>query len=141
MTDERTYVIYTDGGARGNPGPAGIGVVIIEKGHIRYRHGEYIGSATNNVAEYRALIHALTRAADMGARRLHIHMDSELIVRQMKGEYKVKDRTLANLFLTVWNARQKFEHITFSHIRREKNKIADSLVNEALDKHAGLVKK
>lgn len=133
-------VIYTDGGARGNPGPAGIGVQIVgEDGSLLKEFGEYIGEQTNNVAEYTALIRALEellklfgpKLRDM---RVEVRMDSELVVRQMSGVYKVKEPTLKTLFTRA--ATLRLEHIPnliFTHVRREKNKRADELVNEAID--------
>lgn len=130
----KTLVINTDGGARGNPGPAGTGVVIKNKeGEIVYRHGGYIGSATNNVAEYRALIKALTEAHNLAATAVKINMDSELIVKQMLGQYKIKEPTLQTLAGQVLALLKKFDHYTFTHIRREFNKEADMLVNQAID--------
>jgi ribonuclease HI len=127
-------IIYTDGGARGNPGPAAIGVVI---GDI-YHHGEYIGETTNNVAEYSALLHALKKAKSLykdslGSTELEIRMDSELIVKQMRGEYRVKNEGLRPLFLDIQKLIPEFHHVSFHHIPREKNKEADALVNKALD--------
>ncbi|MBU1179934.1 ribonuclease HI family protein [Patescibacteria group bacterium] len=125
--------IFTDGGARGNPGPAGIGVVIKENGKTVKEYGEYIGKATNNQAEYRALISALETAKEMGAEEVNIFMDSELIVKQVKGEYKVKHPGLAPLFLKLYNLRIGFKRFSITHIRREKNKEADAQVNKAID--------
>jgi len=127
-------VIYTDGGARGNPGPAGIGVVIGDA----YEHGEYIGETTNNVAEYSALVFALKKAKslykdDCTNLDIEVRMDSELIVKQMKGEYKVKNEGLRPLFLEAQKLIQLFHHVSFMHIPREKNARADALVNQALD--------
>lgn len=127
-------VIYTDGGARGNPGPAGTGVVIKnEAGEVVYRHGGYIGSATNNVAEYSALIKALTEAHNLGATEVKVNMDSELIVRQMLGQYKIKEPTLQQLAQKVLGLLKHFDKHSFTHIRREFNKEADMLVNQAID--------
>ena len=125
--------IFTDGGARGNPGPAGIGIVIKENGKTVKEYGEYIGETTNNQAEYRALISALETARNMKAEEVNIFMDSELIVKQIKGQYKIKHPDLAPLFLKLHNLRSGFKRFTVSHIRREKNKEADALVNKAID--------
>ena len=127
-------IIYTDGGARGNPGPAGIGVVIGDD----YEHGEYIGETTNNIAEYKALVFAIKKAKSLYKEHcstldLEIRMDSELIVKQMKGEYKVKNEGLRPLFLEVQKYIPEFHHVSFHHIPREKNSRADALVNKALD--------
>lgn len=126
--------IFTDGGARGNPGPAAIGAVIGGK-----PYGKYIGVATNNVAEYKALIFALKKAIALlgkikaGETDVYCNMDSELIVNQLNGVYKIKDPELQPLFIEVWNLRQDFKSVHFMHIPREKNTIADTMVNEALD--------
>lgn len=128
---------FTDGGARGNPGPAGIGVVIKdESGEVVYKKGKYIGKTTNNQAEYQALIFALEKAHELKATEVACYLDSELVVKQVKGEYKVKEPTLAMLYLKVWNLKNKFSSISFHHIYREKNVEADALVNLALDKQA-----
>ncbi|MDP2736257.1 MAG: ribonuclease HI family protein, partial [bacterium] len=127
--------LYTDGGARGNPGPAGIGAVILgEKGDVVAEISEYIGEATNNQAEYKALIAGLTKAKELGARELEVFLDSELVVKQLNREYRVKDKDLAPLFLSVYNISLGFKKIVFKHIRREKNELADKLVNQVLDK-------
>jgi len=126
--------IFTDGGSRGNPGPAGIGVVIygVNK-KIIGEYKDFIGEATNNVAEYKALILALEKARQLGGRTLVINMDSELIVRQMNGQYKIKEATLKELAAQVFKFSNKFESVTFRHVERAKNKEADRLVNQALD--------
>ena len=133
----KKLIVYTDGGARGNPGPAAFGVVIGET----YMHGEYIGETTNNVAEYSGLVYALKHAkkgtdeADMAKVDLEVRMDSELIVKQMKGEYKVKNEGLKPLFLEAKKFISHFHSVSFVHIPREKNKEADAMVNKALDNH------
>ncbi|MDE2311873.1 MAG: ribonuclease HI family protein [Patescibacteria group bacterium] len=127
-------IINTDGGARGNPGPAGIGVVIRdESGQILARHNQYIGKTTNNVAEYRALILALAEAGKHDADELLVNMDSELIVRQMTGQYKIKEPTLQALAAEVLKLRRQFKNVAFRHVPREQNKDADLLVNQAID--------
>ena len=129
-------IIYTDGGARGNPGPAGIGIFFPDLGK---EYGEVIGKATNNVAEYSALIYALKKAKQLlgsdkaKATDLEVRSDSELMISQMKGEYKVKSEDLKPLFMEVWNLRQEFSSVSFIHIPREENSRADALVNRALD--------
>ena len=138
-------IIHTDGGARGNPGPAGIGVVIKKVGPSSAQgfggqgetHGfkKYIGETTNNQAEYRAVILALEKAKELGGEELEFYLDSELVVKQLNREYRVKDAGLAPLFVEVWNRGLHFKKITWHHIRREYNKEADKLVNEALDEH------
>lgn len=133
-------IIHTDGGARGNPGPAGIGVVIEdETGEVLKELSEYIGEATNNVAEYHALIRALGEAKVLFGERtlelpVEVMMDSELVVRQCQGVYKVKDPTLKEKFAMVAQMRMEdFPNLAFTHVRREKNSRADELVNEAID--------
>jgi|SRR5581483_597271 len=126
--------IFTDGGARGNPGPAGIGVVIHdEAGKVIKQLKQYIGEATNNTAEYKALILALREAAALKADDLQINMDSELIVRQMQGVYKIKEPNLKILAQEVIILRNQFKSVTFTHVPREQNKAADKLVNQAID--------
>jgi ribonuclease HI len=126
--------IFCDGGARGNPGPAAVGVVIKnEKGDVLFSAGKYIGETTNNQAEYQAVIFALEKAKELGGRELEFSLDSELVVRQLNGEYKVKNPELAQQYLKIWNRRQKFRRVEFRHVYREENKMADRLVNEALD--------
>jgi len=127
-------IIHTDGGARGNPGPAGIGAVI-KIGDEIHEFKEYIGETTNNQAEYRALILALTKAKLLNASEVECFLDSELVVKQLKREYKVKDKDLATLFLKVWNLSAEFKKISFHHVYRENNKHADQLVNEAIDSY------
>ncbi len=128
-------VAYTDGGARGNPGPAAIGAVVGGR-----RYGERIGEATNNVAEYRAVIFALKKVKQLlGTTKakgieVEIRSDSELVVSQLSGTYKVKDPGLTSLFVEVWNLRQDFKVVSFTLIPREENRSADALVNQALDR-------
>lgn len=123
-----------DGGARGNPGPAAIAAVVATpEGEVLEEIGETIGPATNNVAEYRALLLGIERAQALGAIELDLVGDSELIVRQVKGEYKVKDPTLRELHAQVRAALGGFDRWSIRHVRREHNAEADRLVNEALD--------
>ena len=127
-------MVNVDGGARGNPGPAAVGIVVQSAdGEVLEERGERIGSATNNVAEYRALLLGIERAAELGASELELVGDSELVVRQIKGEYKVKDATLRELHAEVKRALRGFEGWSIRHVRRERNAEADRLVNEALD--------
>ncbi len=134
-------VIYTDGGARGNPGPAGIGIVIYEvKGdgeELVEQFGKYIGKTTNNQAEYQALLAALKRAHELGALTVDCLLDSQLVVRQLNREYKVRDPEIAKIFTKVWNETINFKTIRFYHVPREKNKRADKMVNEAIDHALG----
>ena len=126
-----------DGGARGNPGPAGIGVVLRSKdGTELVTLGRFIGHATNNVAEYRALITALQKAKDLGARRVAIRGDSELVVKQMKGVYRVKNEALRELYDEAQALLGHFEHSTIDHNYRNKNALADKLANLAMDRKA-----
>lgn len=127
--------LFTDGGARGNPGPAGIGVVIKDGDKIILEANEYIGETTNNQAEYKALILGLEKAKELKAEEAECFLDSELVTKQMNGEYKVKNKELAPLFVKAWNLSLGFKKIIFKHIYRENNKEADRLVNEAIDKH------
>ena len=130
-----TIVIYTDGGARNNPGPAGVGVVIID-GEKKVELKKYIGERTNNWAEDEAIIFALTEAKKRGfaGREIEVRMDSELIQRQLTNEYQVKEETLWPQYIKVHNLLvAHFPHITFVHIPRAQNAEADRLVNEAID--------
>lgn len=126
--------VNVDGGSRGNPGPAAIAAVVRDAdGGVLQEKGETIGRATNNVAEYRALLLGIELAAALGASELELVGDSELIVRQVKGEYKVKDRALRELHAQAKQALKPFERWSIRHVRREQNTDADRLVNEALD--------
>ncbi|OGY81837.1 MAG: hypothetical protein A3F54_04675 [Candidatus Kerfeldbacteria bacterium RIFCSPHIGHO2_12_FULL_48_17] len=127
-------IAYTDGGARGNPGPAGLGVVLYnEQGKIVSRHKAFLGVQTNNQAEYKAVIVALTEALNHGADELELRADSKLIIEQLKGNYRVKDKILGQLFVKVWNLRHRFKKIILVHVPRARNKVADALANEAMD--------
>jgi len=133
MTDK--LVIYTDGGARGNPGPAAIGFVIYDtSGKEIKKFGHYLGVTTNNQAEYRALIAALEDAHKLGAEKVVCHLDSELVVKQLQGKYKVREEGLKPLASEAIRLSAKFTQVDFVHVPREKNKLADQLVNEVLDK-------
>ena len=126
--------IFTDGGARGNPGPAASGIVIKnETGETLAEFGEYLGEQTNNYAEYSALIAGLKKAAELGGTEIECRLDSELVTKQMKREYKVKEPTLQKLYIQAHNATMAFKKVSFHHIFREANKEADRLVNEILD--------
>ena len=128
-------IIYTDGGSRGNPGKAAIGVVVGDK-----KYGEAIGTATNNVAEYQAVILGLRKAKQLVGKEkaketeLEMRMDSELVYSQLTGRYKLKEESLFPLFIEIWNLKQEFKKVEFVHVPREKNKEADKLVNQALDR-------
>ena len=127
--------IYTDGGARGNPGPAGIAYVIYDENNkLIAKNSKLIGTATNNQAEYKALIFGLEGAEKIKGKKINCLLDSELVVKQLTGLYKVKDRDLKPLFAKILILTNKFNLVTFKHIPREKNKLADKLVNLAIDK-------
>lgn len=127
--------VHVDGGARGNPGPAGAGVCIADAagGQVLYRGGIFIGHATNNVAEYRGMLHGLETAATLGAVEVELFADSQLIVRQMTGQYKVRNPGLKPLYEAARELASKFGKCTFRHVRREQNTRADELVNLAID--------
>ena len=127
--------LFTDGGARGNPGPASSAYVLeAEDGTVLAAEAEAIGIATNNVAEYRALIAGLERAAAAGVGELEVVSDSELMVKQMRGDYRVKNPGLQELFRDASRAARALGRVTYTHVRREHNELADRLVNEALDR-------
>lgn len=132
-------VIYTDGGSRGNPGPAAIGVIFTdEKGKILKEYAEKIGRATNNEAEYEAVIFALLKAKLLFGKRkiktmdIEVKMDSQFVAKQLNGEYKILDRKIEQLFLKAWNLKVDFGKVKFTYIPRNKNIEADKLVNQAL---------
>jgi ribonuclease HI len=137
----KKIIIFIDGGSRGNPGPAGIGVVFCnEKGQCFKKYSEYLGdNMTNNEAEYQALIFALRKFKALFGKELakntdiEIKSDSELLVKQVRGEYKILELKIQSLFLVVWNLRIDFKKIKFTLIPREKNKEADAMVGESLD--------
>ena len=153
---ENKIVIHTDGGARGNPGPAAIGVVISAKGGPasggeesiiwKKEYGEYIGEATNNEAEYKAVIFALKKlkqllgASGSKSAEVGVVLDSELIERQLKGEYKIKEKNLQNYFVEVWNLKSDFSSVSFRHVLRGNNTDADRIVNQVLDREANKLK-
>lgn len=127
-------IVYTDGGSRGNPGPAAIGVVFDNK-----EYGEFIGTRTNNQAEYEAIIFALKKIKQILGKekaketRVEIRADSELVIRQLNGNYKILEKELQPLFIKVWNLKLDFKEVSFLQIPREKNKQADSIVNKILN--------
>ncbi len=141
--------IYTDGGSRGNPGPAGAGVAFYnEKGKVFKKYSKYLGdNLTNNEAEYKAAILALKNFKRLFSSKIakvskvKIHSDSQLLVKQMKGEYKIKSEKIKGLFLKLWNLKTEFLEVKFKFVKREKNKLADSLVNQALDDQSKTNKK
>ena len=126
--------LSTDGGSRGNPGPAAFAYVLeTDDGHVLAAHGEAIGVATNNVAEYRGLVAGLAKAVELGVDELEIVSDSELLVKQMRGEYKVKNAALRELQEEAQGFASGIGRITYTAVRREHNELADRLVNKALD--------
>lgn len=131
--------LYTDGGARGNPGPAGSGFVVYALGEDGTEvdklceGGVFIGDATNNIAEYKAIVLGLQKALELNATEVDAVLDSELAVKQLNREYKVKNEGLAQQFLQVHNLVQRFDDVSFRHVRREYNKEADAQVNKAID--------
>jgi len=133
-------IIYTDGGSRGNPGPSAIGVVFTnEKGTVIKEYAQKIGRATNNEAEYEAVIFALQKAKLLFGKKkaknmeMEVKTDSEFVTKQLNGQYKVLDRRIEQLFLKTWNLRIDFGKIIFNHIPRSENREADKLVNRAMD--------
>ena len=134
-TPASTWVLRCDGGARGNPGPGAAAYVLFDASGAEVEaRGEYLGSVTNNVAEYRGLIGGLQAAGRHGARRVRIYMDSELVVRQMTGEYRVKNAGLKPLFEAAQQEAERFAGVEYRAVRREENARADQLVNETLDR-------
>ncbi len=128
--------VFTDGGSRGNPGPSATGIVVKDaSGKTIAAYGEYLGIQTNNVAEYQALLSALTKAQELGGTHVDCVLDSELVVKQMNGQYRVRNPELLKLFLRIYNLRQGFKKVTFRHTLREGNKEADAEVNKVLDAH------
>jgi ribonuclease HI len=126
--------LSTDGGARGNPGPAAFAYVLeADDGTVLAAHGERIGVATNNVAEYRALVEGLRKAAELQVDEVEVVSDSELLVKQMRGEYKVKNEALRTLSLEAAQLARQVGQVTYRAVRREHNELADRLVNDALD--------
>lgn len=126
--------MYTDGGARNNPGIAGIGIVIEDKdGNIIKEISQYIGEQTNNMAEYKALSRGLEAALDLGIKKITCYSDSELVVKQLKGEYRVKNERIVCMYNMVIPLTEEFDDFKIIHVKRELNKKADKLVNEAID--------
>jgi len=141
VASQKKLIIYTDGGSRGNPGPAALGVVFKDEGGaILKRYGETLGVRTNNEAEYEAVVFAFQKAKQLyGAAKLkniqvEIRMDSQLAVEQLSGRYKIENAKLQPLFMKIWNQQVELGRATFVHVPREQNKDADRMVNEALDR-------
>lgn len=133
MSTTDLVIAYADGGSRGNPGPAGIGALLQKDGVTIAEVSEAIGVATNNVAEYTALIRILEKAIELGYTRIEVRMDSELVVKQMDGLYKVKNEGLRPLYNKAQGLSRKFGSFFIEHVRRENNKEADQLANAAMD--------
>ncbi len=130
----RIVTAYADGASRGNPGPASYGAVIYDKaGEVLQTVSRAIGYGTNNQAEYQGAIAALEAALSLGAREVELHMDSELIVRQLEGRYRVRNAKLIPLYRRLLELRGRFERVSVRHVPREENRVADRLANEALD--------
>ncbi len=134
MSKSKKLIIYTDGGARGNPGPAAIGAVIYDEAKNKLAEiSEFIGHATNNQAEYQAVLAAIKKAKALGAEEIEFYLDSELAANQLAGNFKIKSKGLASLFVQVYNQTLNFKKVNFHYIPREQNKEADRLVNQALN--------
>ncbi len=132
--EEGVWKLYCDGASRGNPGQAGAGVVLLDaSGAIRLKQGAYLGRTTNNVAEYQALLLGLQLARNLGVRNIQVLADSELLVRQLNGQYKVKAPHLLPLWQAARRALQQFSTATIAHVPRELNRLADRMANEAID--------
>lgn len=129
--------LFADGGSRGNPGPAASGAVLVDdSGAVIGEAGRYLGVATNNVAEWTALLIGLEMALDRGMRSLRVRLDSELVVKQLCGEYRVKNPDLQVLHKRVVSLTRRFEYLDVAHVRRAQNVLADALVNRVLDQEA-----
>jgi ribonuclease HI len=138
MSASKSFIIYTDGGSRGNPGPGALGVYIRDRDK---RYGMFLNVCTNNEAEYQAIVFALKKAKSLLGSHIaqqtvvEIRSDSQLIVNQLSGLFKLKEPELFPYFIAIWNLKQDFKEVYFTHIPREQNSIADKLVNETLDEH------
>lgn len=133
MSEKKVH-LFIDGAARGNPGPAGVGVVLLDENKKKIKDFcKFIGEATNNVAEYNALIYGLQEALMLGAKEVVVNMDSELVIQQLKGEYRVRNSNIKPLFGQVVHLMDGFKKIEVNHIAREKNKEADKLANKAIN--------
>jgi ribonuclease HI len=136
MTAKRA-MLFADGGSRGNPGPAALGARLVDAdGNVLREIAEYLGVTTNNVAEWSALIAGLEAAIELGVRDLGVRLDSELVVKQLSGEYRVKHPNLQPLHARAKSLLRRFERVDVAHVRRKQNADADALVNRALDEHA-----
>jgi ribonuclease HI len=130
-------IIYCDGGSRGNPGPAGLGAVIYDENKSKvFEISEFLGVTTNNQAEYKGVLQAIKKAQELKAKELIFYLDSELVVKQMKGQYRVKNKDLLPLYMEIRKYILEFQKVEFNHVRREYNKEADALANMAMDEHS-----
>lgn len=130
--------VYVDGASRGNPGDAGIGIVMLdENGNVVKEMSDYIGQTTNNIAEYTALITALKEALEMGCEEIEVFSDSELMVKQINGQYQIKNEGIKRLYSQVVQLMKEFRSFSINHVRREYNKRADELANEGIDMALG----
>jgi ribonuclease HI len=129
--------IYSDGGSRGNPGPSAYAIVVTEDGKVIHEHSEFLGIHTNNYAEYRGLIAGLTKAIQLGAQEAEFIMDSQLVIRQMTGEYKVRSEAVRELYEDAKNLASMIPKVRFTNVRRSEQLIprADALLNEEMDRH------
>jgi len=135
VAQDHEAVLWTDGAARGNPGPAGIGAILKSpSGEVLYTGSEYLGHTTNNVAEYKAVLLGLAGALEQGIQRVEVRADSELLIKQLKGEYRVKSAGLKPLFDEARQLLSRFKSVKLTHIRRELNGEADWLANQGIDK-------
>jgi len=139
----KKIIIYTDGGSRGNPGPAALGVVFCnEKGQVIKKYSEFLGEKTNNEAEYQAIISALKKFKALFGNKLakntevELRADSELLIKQLNGQYKILEPKIQQLFILIWNLKLDFKKVKFKYVPRENNQEADNLVNETLDNKA-----
>ncbi len=136
-TDSSHVIIYTDGGSRGNPGPSASGFVVMDdQERVLHEGGMYLGLTTNNIAEYHGVRLGLEKALSMGAKTVEVRMDSLLVVNQMNGVYQIKNRELWPINERIHEMMKKFEKVTFTHVRREFNQLADGMVNKILNAHA-----
>lgn len=132
----KKITIYTDGGARGNPGPAAAGVVIYQQGKKEpKKYSKFLGEMTNNQAEYEAVLYAMQLAKQIKPEEIDFYLDSELLVGQLSREFKIKNIELGKYFVKIWNSSQSFKKINYNYIPREENKEADRLVNQAIDQY------
>lgn len=135
--NKEKLIIYCDGGSRGNPGPAGLGAVIYDEDKNKlFEISEFLGVTTNNQAEYKGVLQAIKKAKELKAKELTFYLDSELIVKQMNGQYRVKNRDLLPIYMEIRKHILEFQKVEFNHVRREYNKEADALANIAMDEHS-----